>query len=135
MMKRQLWMTVLCLLIGFRPAPAGTLAHGPVILVQPSTLELGPVGLKKSATNSFVVANVGTGTLNGSVTVVPPFKIIAGETYSLKRNETQAVTVVYIPGKALTNVATVKFTGDDNVNATVIGRVSTNAPRGRLRKP
>ena len=102
-------------------AAAGTLFTTPVIFVQPATLYFGPVAGKASLTNSFVVENMGRGTLVGTATVPPPFKILSGGNYTLRENEAQVVTVTYTPSGTSTNTQTVRFTGGGAAKATVIG--------------
>ena len=50
-------------------AVAGTLFTGPVIFVRPTVVNFGPVAPGESATNTFVVENMGNGRLTGSATV------------------------------------------------------------------
>jgi hypothetical protein len=105
---------------------ADTLFTAPFIVVTPETLDFGVVRARHSTTNSLLVENVGAGTLVGTATVPPPFKILSGANYNLKRNEAQIVTIVYTPNGALTNTQVVTFTGGSKeVRATVTGRMST----------
>jgi hypothetical protein len=114
---------------------AATLFTSPIIFVQPSSINFGTVERKAFATNSFLVENVGGGTLVGKAEVAPPFKIVSGGTYKLKHNAAQLVTVVYTPDNAGTNIATVKFTGGDkDVTATVKGKLLTTPPWYRSKR-
>lgn len=114
------------LLIAFCAAHATTLFTSPIIFVQPAKINFGTVAPKDSVTNSFVIENVGAGTLIGKAEVPPPFKIISGETYKLKRSEIQVVTIVYTPDTNPTNIETVKFSGAEApATATVIGKLDT----------
>jgi hypothetical protein len=117
-------------------ARAGTLFTSPFIFVSPTTLDFGAVARQESATNSFLVENVGSGILVGQATVPPPFKILSGGSYRLERNAAQVVTIVYTPDGAPTNTQTVIFSGKDNqTTATVIGRLSTvSRPRHPKRR-
>jgi hypothetical protein len=109
---------------------AGTLFTEPIIFVQPAKLDFGTVFPRDFVTNSFLVENVGGGTLVGKATVPPPFKIISGDTYQLKRSEVQVVTVVYTPDLSGTNIEKVKFTGADGLTtAPVIGKLDTRPLR------
>jgi hypothetical protein len=106
-------------------AQAATLLTSPFIFVHPTTLDFGRVPLYQSATNTLVVENVGSGVLEGKVTVAAPFRILSGETYKLERNAAQVVTIVYTPNGAPTNVQVVAFFGKDHdARAAVIGRMS-----------
>jgi hypothetical protein len=107
-------------------AHAGTLFTSPFIVVSPTTVDFGLLRIKQSATNSILVENVGSGTLVGTAKVPPPFKILSGANYKLRRNEAQVVTIVYTPDGARTNTQIVTFTGGaSEVSATVTGRLST----------
>jgi len=118
-----LWLTGFCLV------QAGTLLTSPITFVQPSTINFGTVERKAFATNSFVVENVGGGTLVGKAEVAPPFKVISGASYKLKHSQIQVVTVVYTPDTAGTNLETIKFTGGGkDTTAIVIGKLSTTPP-------
>ena len=66
-------------------AAAGTLFTNPVIYLAPMVLDFGLVTSNTTATASFVVENMGVGKLVGTATVRPPFKIVAGGSYALKR--------------------------------------------------
>jgi hypothetical protein len=105
---------------------ADTLFTAPFIVVTPETLDFGVVRPRHSTTNCLLVENVGGGTLVGTATVPPPFKIISGAKYSLKQDEAQIVTIVYTPDGALTNTQVATFTGGvKEVKATFMGRMST----------
>jgi hypothetical protein len=105
---------------------ADTLLTAPFIVVTPETLDFGVVRARHFTTNCFLVENVGAGTLVGTATVPPPFKIISGASYSLKQNEAQIVTLTYTPNGALTNTQEVTFTGGvKEIKTTVTGRMST----------
>jgi hypothetical protein len=105
---------------------ADTLFTSPFIVVSPQSLDFGTLYLKQHKTNCFLVENVGSGTLVGTATVPPPFKILSGSPYKLKRNAAQVVTVVYTPNGAPTNTQVVTFTGGaSEVKATVTGKLST----------
>jgi len=73
-------------------------------------------------TNTFLIENAGGGKLIGKATVNPPFKVIDGGSYTLRENEAQVVTVVYVPKEPGTVTNLVKFTGGSGAQATVIGK-------------
>ena len=109
-------------------AEAGTLFSGPVIFVTPMVLNLGPAAGKATTTNTFVVENMGKGILVGTATVAAPFKILSGGTYSLRRNEAQIVTVIYVPVGATSDTQTVTFTGGGGAKATATIKPTASAP-------
>jgi hypothetical protein len=135
-MKTRIALVGLFLLSWLGIAPADTFFTRPYIVVSPTTLDFGALRLKESATNCVLVENVGSGTLVGKATVPPPFKILSGGSYSLKRNAAQVVTIVYTPNGAPTNTQVVTFTGGTSeVRATVTGRLSTKRwPYNQKRK-
>ena len=107
-------------------AHAETLFTWPFAAVSPWSLDFGELRLGESATNCFLLENVGSDTLVGTATVPPPFKIQSGASYRLTHNEAQVVTVVYTPNGAPTNTQVVTFTGGPGkVEVTVTGRLST----------
>ena len=117
-----------------RVAEAATLFTVPVIYVTPQSLNFGLVLNKATATNTFLVENMGSGVLAGAATVPPPFKIIGGGQYKLRENEVQVVTITYTPSGAETDTQTVKFTGGSGATATVTGKLLNPAAK-RLKRP
>src|SRR5262245_17309372 len=109
-------------LLSFTSLSAGTLFPGPVIVVTPAKINFGTAARNHSLTNTFLVENAGSGKLVGKASVPPPFKILDGETYELKGNEAQIVTIIYTGGDSPVVTNTVKFTGGGGAKATVIGR-------------
>ena len=105
-------------------AGADTLFTTPVIYVRPQTLDFGRVAAKATATNTFLVENMGKGRLVGTATVPAPFKILSGGKYRLEENEAQVVTVIYKPSGAATDTQTVKFTGGGGAKARVTGKLA-----------
>jgi hypothetical protein len=115
-------------------AEAGTLFTNPVIYVAPMELDFGGVADKATATNTFVVENMGSGRLVGTASVSAPFKILSGADYNLNPNEAQIVTVIYTPSGAEVDTQTVKFTGGGGLTATATGRLATPSPKRSKRK-
>ena len=106
-------------------AHAGTYFTRPFLVVSPMKADFGTLRMGESATNSFLVENVGGGTMVGTATVPPPFRVLSGGSYKLTRNEAQVVTVVYTPDGAGTNTQVITFTGGtSDVKATVTGKLS-----------
>jgi hypothetical protein len=95
----------------------------PVISISPSALNFGSVPATVSVTNSFIVKNIGSGTLTGASSVPAPFNIVSGGSYSLGNNQTQTVVVSYSPSGAITDSQTVVFTGGGGTNASVVGQI------------
>jgi hypothetical protein len=126
MKKPVAFAGVSLLLIWSCMAGSDTLFTRPFIVVSPKKVDFGVVRTKHYATNSFLVENVGSGTLVGTATVPPPFKIVSGAHYKVERNGAAVVTVAYTPDGNLTNKAVVTFTGGTaDVTATVTGKRST----------
>jgi hypothetical protein len=117
-----------------RIAEAGTFFTNPVIYVTPMALDFGPVAAQGAATNTFVVENMGRGTLVGTTTVAAPFKILSGGKYVLRENEAQIVTVIYTPSGAASDTQTIKFTGGGGAKATATGKLAAPAPKKSKRK-
>jgi len=113
-------------------ADAGTLFTNPVIYVAPMTLNFGPVAAGATATNAFVVENMGSGKLVGAATVAAPFQILSGGDYTLRHKEAQIVTVTYKPSGAVSDTQTVHFTGGGGVKATAVGQLAV--PRSNRSK-
>jgi len=94
----------------------------PVLQVTPGSVTYGTILKGTSATNSITVANVGTGTLSGTVSMVGgPFSILSGGSYNLRANQSQTVAVVFSPGAATNYNQTATFTGGSGTNVTVSG--------------
>jgi hypothetical protein len=99
----------------------------PVLQVAPGSIAYGTILNGTSATNSFTVQNIGTGTLTGTASVGAPFSIVSGGSYSLGANASQTVTVAFSPTAASNYNQSVTFTGGNGTNTTVTGS-ATNAP-------
>jgi hypothetical protein len=102
-------------------------SNTPTIQVNPGTIVYGTIPAGTSVTNSFMIKNVGTGTLNGSATVASPFSIASGSSYSLGAGQTQAVVVVFNPLVASNYSQSVNLSGGGGTNVMVSGNV-TNPP-------
>jgi len=110
-------------------AEAATLFTTPVIYVKPQTLDFGRVAAKATATNTFLVENMGKGKLVGTATVPAPFKILSGGNYTLRENEAQIVTVIYTPSGAASDTQTVMFTGGGGAKARATGKLAASASK------
>jgi hypothetical protein len=115
-------------------AEADTLFTNPVIVVTPMTLDFGQVTTNATATNTFLVENIGRGKLVGTATVAAPFKILSGGDYTLRENEAQVITVTYRPTGAASDTQPVQFTGGGGAKVTATGKlvvVSGKKPKRR----
>ncbi len=100
----------------------------PIIQVTPGSIGYGTILNGTSATNSFVVQNVGTGTLSGTASVAGgPFSIVSGGNYNLGANASQTVTVAFSPTVASNYTQNVSLSGGGGASVTVSGIV-TNTP-------
>ena len=121
-------------LVAPRSTEAGTIFTNPVLFVKPMTLNFGPVADKATATNTFLIENMGSGKLVGTATVPVPFKILSGGDYTLKENEAQIVTVIYKPTGTAPDSQTVQFTGGGGAKATVTGKPTAPPPKQLKRR-
>jgi hypothetical protein len=117
-----------------RVAKAGTLFTNPVLVVTPMTLDFGRVATNTMATNTFLLENIGRGTLVGKATVAAPFKILSGSDYTLRENEAQIMTVIYRPSGAAADTQAVEFTGGGGGKATATGRPAASPPKKPKRR-
>jgi hypothetical protein len=100
----------------------------PVVSVSPSSLDFGVVSTNTTTDRSMTVWNVGVGTLSGTATVPAPFSIISGGSYSLGANQSQTVTVRYMPTAAGNHSANVTLSGGGGAVASVSGAVCAVLP-------
>ena len=100
---------------------------GPAIQVNPGGLTFGTILSGASQTGSITVQNVGGGTLSGTASVGSPFSIVSGGTYNLTSNQSQTVTVSFIPTSAGSYSQSVTLTGGGGATVGVSGS-ATNAP-------
>jgi hypothetical protein len=108
----------------------GAASTNPVISVSPASLNFGLVQTNTSKDLTLTVQNTGAGTLSGSASVGAPFSIVAGGSYNLTANQSQSVTVRYLPTVAGSNAATVTFTGGGGATAGVSGVAAVTLAAG-----
>ncbi|MFH1843695.1 MAG: choice-of-anchor D domain-containing protein, partial [bacterium] len=85
----------------------------PNCVVDPDVLDFGSVTVGNNALRSFTISNTGDGTIAGTVTSpCAEMLIVDGAAYSLTRNQTNEVTVMFVPAAAGPYVCTLD-TGDD----------------------
>jgi hypothetical protein len=100
---------------------ARTSLFNPILQVTPGSIGYGTVMVGTSATNSFTVMNIGTGTLSGTASVGSPFSIVSGGNYSLTAGQTQAVMVAFSPLAVSNYTQSVSFSGGGATNVLVSG--------------
>jgi hypothetical protein len=101
-------------------APSGPVTD-PIISLSSGTLDFAsrPVGSTNVLT--CTVQNIGAGVLTGAVTVARPFSVVSGGTYGLRSNQTQTVTIAYIPTAPSSDAQTLYFTGGGGASKPVTG--------------
>jgi Leucine-rich repeat (LRR) protein len=91
------------------------------ISVTPGNLDFGSIPVNTTADLPFTVQNIGGSTLSGTATVVAPFSIVSGGSYTLTAGQSQTVTVRYSPISVGTHPGTVTFTGGGGASRSVTG--------------
>ena len=105
-----------------RNVPAGVNVTGvgfepPLIAVSPDELDFGTVQAGETSIRSFTVTNDGGDPLVGSVSVPTGFEIVSGSSYNLARDESQSVTLRFVPNASR----------DWNETATLSGAAETGS--------
>jgi hypothetical protein len=81
---------VSCEGISYEPPPA--------CLIEPDTLDFGNVEVAGYKMMTFDITNTGYGSLEGTVSdTCPAFDIVSGSPYALEHDESQTVTIIFIP--------------------------------------
>ena len=93
----------------------------PAISVTPSLQDYGPIEVGKTKDLSFIVANIGGGTLTGCASVTGAFSVVSGAEYALGDGTSQTVTVRYSPTTAGAYNQNVSFTGGGDATCAVSG--------------
>lgn len=105
----------------------------PAITISARNLDFGAVPVGSNNDLSFVVKNVGDGTLTGTANVSPPFSIIGSGAFVLRPGQTQVITVQYAPTSTGMHMTVVHLTG---ASVTVTGSADPRkAPARRHRAP
>jgi hypothetical protein len=99
----------------------GGVSTNPIISLSQSSLSFGSATVGTTNLLTITVQNVGAGTLAGTASVAAPFRIVSGSPYSLGPNQSQTVTISFIPVAAGTTNGTASFTGGGNATATISG--------------
>jgi hypothetical protein len=108
----------------------GSISTNPVISVSPASLAFGALLPGQSATNYFIVQNLGSGTLAGSATISGAstnFSIVSGQSYSLGASQSAQVAIRYSPNSA-SDSAVVTFSGGGLTSAVVSGGLASVLP-------
>ena len=79
------------------------------------------IPVSTSATQAFVVQNIGGGTLTGTASASAPYSIVGAASYSLGSNASQTINVRYAPTQAGVNGGTVTLTGNQSTTLPVSG--------------
>jgi hypothetical protein len=98
----------------------------PVISASPASLNFASIN-GANVTNTLSVRNTGGGTLTGTASVPAPFQIVAGGSYNLAANQSQNVTVSYIPSGGSTN-RVITLTGGGGASVPVSGSTASASP-------
>jgi len=94
----------------------------PEISVTPSSRSFGEVNIGSSDNETFIVENVGTGTLSGSVSgLASPFSCVSGCSYNLSAGQSQTTTIRFSPTSEGNFSDTAIFSGADGSNNSVSG--------------
>ena len=98
------------------------ISDGPTtISVTPPNRDFGAVEAGSYTELTFTVENTGGGTLTGDATVLAPFTVESGGSYSLATGQTQVVTVRFSPTLAQSYNEDVTFTGGGGTTKLVTG--------------
>lgn len=93
----------------------------PKLVITPSLRDFGNVRIGDTKEMSFVVANLGGGTVTGTATPTGPFELVSGSAYLLASGESQNVSVAFTPVTAGPAEGSISFTGPNNVAVQVTG--------------
>ena len=94
----------------------------PVPAITPGFIDFGDVPVGTSLNKTFILTNVGNGTLTTIVSASGAFSIIGDRTFSLSAGETANITIVFTPSVVFTYESNITFTGDNFIySRTVTG--------------
>jgi hypothetical protein len=109
---------------------------GPMISVTPSSRDFGNVSVGGAGERTFVIQNVGGGTLTGTASVSAPYSILSGGSYSLTPGQSQALSVRFSPTSTGPSMGSIAFTGGGGAGRTVKGTgVTTPALLASVNQP
>jgi len=96
----------------------------PVLNFGPASLDFGSVNVGSVADRTFVVQNLGGGTLTGTVTTSAPFSVVSGGAFNLTALATQQVVLRFTPtttGGASRAIGVASNGGSGSATATGVG--------------
>ncbi len=102
-----------------------TSSTNPSVQLTPTSLDFGVVYVGTTNNLTFSLRNSGGGTLSGSATATAPFQVVAGSTYSLGSNQSQTITVRYVPQAAAVHGSSVTLSGNVSATLAVSGQAVT----------
>lgn len=103
---------------------AGTgvaITGSPIIAVTPVSQAFGMIAVGMETNETFTVQNTGGGTLTGNASVVVPFGIVSGGSYSLAAGQSTNVTVSFSPSVTGTNSQVITFSGGGGASVVLSG--------------
>jgi pimeloyl-ACP methyl ester carboxylesterase len=97
------------------------------LIVTPVTTTLyGSLLVGSNMNLSFTVYNAGSVTISGTATVVTPFSVVSGGSYTLAPGQSTNTKIRYAPTSAGNNAATVTFTGGSGAALKLTGSAYTD---------
>jgi PKD repeat protein len=98
-------------------------------VISPGNLDFGIVAVGQTTTQTFSVASIGFGPLNGTATASgAPFTIITGSPYILNSGQTGLVSVGFSPGSVGTFTGSVVFASDGGTSTNLVTGSGAVAP-------
>lgn len=105
----------------------------PALVLDPSSLNFGPVAVGSSKDLNFTIQNTGGGILEGSCNTGAPFSLPSGCSFSLVANQSKAITVRFSPKSRGISNGNVNFTSNGgNPSPIVTGTGVKKLANGRI---
>jgi hypothetical protein len=106
---------------------AGPEPASPVLSVSPASLDFGTLMVGNNSNLSFVVQNLGRGTLVGSASVATggTFRVVSGSSYSLDIGQSATITIRCMPAAPGVAADRVVFTGGAGAERSVSAQATT----------
>ena len=109
-------------------AVSSAVARGQSVVAPTGTVSFGNVTMGSSATRTFTVKNIGSGTLTGAASVSAPFRIDSGSPFTLVgAGATATVTVRFTPTSTATANTTVSFTANGEMQSRLVAGTGVTA--------
>ena len=112
----------------------GDAGPSPAITNTARVLDFGSVPVGSSNELSFMVQNVGAGSLTIGASVSPPFSVLGGDPFVLRPAQTQVITVQFAPKSAGMQMTVVRLTGAGGSTVTVMGSAAGRVPAAPVRR-